>query len=78
MNLLPIIDILCDVTAKQSELLRKLVTDIENIDQVSKEMKEFYRSEFEKIEDELDVAEYGNRDIPIIEDGVKEMSKRSF
>lgn len=75
MNLLQIIDLLCDVTTKQSDLLRRLVTDMENMDQVSEEMKSSYRHEFDEIEGELDITEYGSRDIPMIEDATKEMSK---
>ena len=47
MNLLQIIDLLCDVTTKQSDLLRRLVTDMENMDQVSEEMKASYKQEFD-------------------------------
>lgn len=75
MNLLQIIDLLCDVTTKQSDLLRRLVTDMENMDQVSEEMKASYKQEFDDIESELDITEYGCRDIQMIEDATKEMSK---
>lgn len=75
MNLLQIIDLLCDVTTKQSDLLRRLVTDMENMDQVSEEMKSSYKQELDEIEGELDIAEYGSRDIPMIEDATREMSK---
>lgn len=75
MNLLLVIDLLCDITTKQSALLRKLVTELEHMEQVSKEVKTYYRTQLDVIEDELDIAEYRNRDIPIIEDGFKEGSK---
>ncbi len=68
MNLLQIIDMLCDVTTKQSDLLRRLVNDLENLDQVSEETKLMYREEFDEIENELDITEYGSRDIPMLEE----------
>ena len=68
MNLLQIIDMLCDVTTKQSDLLRRLVNDLENLDQVSEETKLMYREEFDEIEHELDITEYGSRDIPMLEE----------
>ena len=39
MTLLHIIDTLCDVTTKQADLLRELVTDLEHMNQVSEEEK---------------------------------------
>lgn len=68
MNLLQIIDMLCDVTTKQSDLLRRLVNDLENLDQVSEETKLMYREQFDEIENELDITEYGSRDIPMLEE----------
>lgn len=68
MNLLQIIDMLCDVTTKQSDLLRRLVNDLENLDQVSEETKLMYREQFNEIENELDITEYGSRDIPMLEE----------
>lgn len=61
MNLLCVIDVLCDVTTKQSDLLRELVTDLEHMDQVAPEIKSYYREKLDKIEDELDAGEYGCR-----------------
>ena len=43
MTLLHIIDTLCDVTTKQADLLRELVTDLEHMNQVSEEVKNYYR-----------------------------------
>ncbi len=76
MNLLLVVDLLCDVTTKQSDLLRELVTELEHIKQVSDEVKTYYREQFEKIEDMLDITEYRSRDIPNIEDGFKEGLKK--
>ena len=58
MNLLAVIDLLCDITTKQSDLLRKLVTDLEHMEQVSSEVKSYYREKLDEIEDELDAGEY--------------------
>ena len=44
MTLLHIIDTLCDVTTKQADLLRELVTDLEHMNQVSEEVKKFFGS----------------------------------
>ena len=41
MTLLHIIDTLCDVTTKQADLLRELVTDLEHMNQVSEEVKNY-------------------------------------
>ena len=45
MTLLHIIDTLCDVTTKQADLLRELVTDLEHMNQVSEEVKNYYRDQ---------------------------------
>ena len=45
MTLLHIIDALCDVTTKQADLLRELVTDLEHMNQVSEEVKNYYMDE---------------------------------
>ena len=55
MNLLAVIDLLCDITTQQSDLLRKLVTELEHTKQVSQEVKSYYREAFENIEKQLDV-----------------------
>ena len=59
MNLLAVIDLLCDITTQQSDLLRKL----EHTKQVSQEVKSYYREAFENIEKQLDVSEYNCRRI---------------
>ena len=56
MNLLAVIDLLCDITTQQSDLLRKLVTELEHTKQVSQEVKSYYREAFENIEKQLDVS----------------------
>ena len=66
MNLLAVIDLLCDITTQQSDLLRKLVTELEHTKQVSQEVKSYYREAFENIENiekQLDVSEYNCRRI---------------
>ena len=50
MTLLHIIDTLCDVTTKQADLLRELVTDLEHMNQVSEEVKNYYREKLDSIE----------------------------
>ena len=69
MNLLAVIDLLCDITTQQSDLLRKLVTELEHTKQVSQEVKSYYREAFENIEKQLDVSEYNCRRIENV-DGV--------
>ena len=59
MTLLHIIDTLCDVTTKQADLLRELVTDLEHMNQVSEEVKNYYREKLDSIDQEMNVAEYG-------------------
>ena len=54
---------LCDITTQQSDLLRKLVTELEHTKQVSQEVKSYYREAFENIEKQLDVSEYNCRRI---------------
>ncbi len=76
MTLLQIIDILCSVTTKQSDLLRELVTDLEHMSQVSSAVKSYYREKLDSIEDELDIAEYGCRGIPFIDGAEKDISKQ--
>ena len=63
MNLLAVIDLLCDITTQQSDLLRKLVTELEHTKQVSQEVKSYYREAFENLEKQLDVSEYNCRRI---------------
>ena len=43
MNLLAVIDLLCDITTQQSDLLRKLVTELEHTKQVSQEVKQYLK-----------------------------------
>lgn len=73
MNLLQIIDMLCDITTRQSDLLRELVTDLEHMDQVAPEVKEYYRSTLDEIETDLDVTEYGCRRVPNMEQALKDI-----
>ena len=42
MTLLHIIDTLCDVTTKQADLLRELVTDLEHMNQDSEDVQNYY------------------------------------
>lgn len=58
MNLLAVIDLLCDVTTKQSELLKELVEELEHTKQVSDEIKEYYRGRYDELEKELGAANY--------------------
>lgn len=68
MNLLAVIDLLCDITTKQSDLLRELVTELEHTKQVSKEVKTYYREAFESIERQLDISEYRCRGLEVSRD----------
>lgn len=68
MNLLAVIDLLCDITTKQSDLLKELVTELEHTKQVSEEVKSYYRESFESIERQLDISEYRCRGIELLED----------
>ena len=67
MTLLHIIDTLCDVTTKQADLLRELVTDLEHMNQVSEEVKNYYREKLDSIDQEMNVAEYGCRELPYMD-----------
>lgn len=70
MNLLAVIDLLCDITTKQSELLKELVTELEHTKQVSEEVKSYYRESFESVERQLDISEYRCRRIGQLEDAI--------
>lgn len=75
MNLLQIIDMLCDITTRQSDLLKELVTDLEHMDQVAPEVKKYYRNTLDGIEADLDITEYGCRRVPDMDRAVKDISK---
>ena len=70
MTLLHIIDTLCDVTTKQADLLRELVTDM---NQVSEEVKNYYREKLDSIDQEMNVAEYGCRELPYMDEAHREI-----
>ncbi|MCD7812151.1 MAG: hypothetical protein LUG91_09955 [Ruminococcus sp.] len=63
MNLLAVIDLLCDITTRQSDLLKEIVTEMEHTRQVSEEIKTYYREAFENIEKDLDISECRLRDV---------------
>ena len=73
MALLHIIDTLCDVTTKQADLLRELVTDLEHMNQVSEEVKNYYREKLDSIDQEMNVAEYGFRELPYMDEAHREI-----
>ena len=77
MNLLAVIDLLCDITTKQSDLLKELVTALEHTKKVSEEVKSYYRESFESIERQLDISEYRCREIELLE-GTRENAIGSF
>ena len=77
MNLLAVIDLLCDITTKQSDLLKELVTELEHTKQVSEEVKSYYRESFESIERQLDISKYRCREIELLE-GTRENAIGSF
>lgn len=64
MNLLAIVGSLCNITARQSELLQELVTELEHINQVSDEVKEYYRGRYEELEKEMGATSYRSGNIP--------------
>lgn len=76
MNILVVLDMLCEITTKQSDLLRELVTELEHMKQISDEVKSYYRGQFDEIEGMLNITQYRSRDIPNMEDGFKEGSKQ--
>ena len=76
MTLLHIIDTLCDVTTKQADLLRELVTDLEHMNQVSEEVKNYYREKLDSIDQEMNVAEYGCRELPYMDEAHREGKNR--
>lgn len=73
MTLLHIIDTLCDVTTKRADLLRELVTDLEHMNQVSEEVKNYYREKLDSIDQEMNVAEYGCRELPYMDEAHREI-----
>ena len=73
MTLLHIRDTLCDVTTKQADLLRELVTDLEHMNQVSEEVKNYYREKLDSIDQEMNVAEYGCRELPYMDEAHREI-----
>ena len=73
MTLLHIIDALCDVTTKQADLFRELVTDLEHMNQVSEEVKNYYREKLDSIDQEMNVAEYGCRELPYMDEAHREI-----
>lgn len=73
MTLLHIIDTLCDVTTKQADLLRELVTDLEHMNQVSEEVKNYHREKLDSIDQEMNVAEYGCRELPYMDEAHREI-----
>ena len=73
MTLLHIIDTLCDVTTKHADLLRELVTDLEHMNQVSEEVKNYYREKLDSIDQEMNVAEYGCRELPYMDEAHREI-----
>ena len=73
MTLLHIIDTLCDVTTTQADLLRELVTDLEHMNQVSEEVKNYYREKLDSIDQEMNVAEYGCRELPYMDEAHREI-----
>ncbi|MGP1349812.1 MAG: hypothetical protein ACTTK0_09305 [Stomatobaculum sp.] len=58
MSLLEIIDLLCEVTNEETDLLRELVTELEHTKQISREVKNYYRQRLDHIESNLDTAGY--------------------
>ena len=65
MTLLHIIDTLCDVTTKQA--------DLEHMNQVSEEVKNYYREKLDSIDQEMNVAEYGCRELPYMDEAHREI-----
>ena len=58
---------------RQADLLRELVTDLEHMNQVSEEVKNYYREKLDSIDQEMNVAEYGCRELPYMDEAHREI-----
>ena len=50
-----------------------LVTDLEHMNQVSEEVKNYYREKLDSIDQEMNVAEYGCRELPYMDEAHREI-----
>ena len=57
----------------RADLLRELVTDPEHMNQVSEEVKNYYREKLDSIDQEMNVAEYGCRELPYMDEAHREI-----
>lgn len=72
MSSLQIIDMLCEITTKQAELIKEMAVEIEHNKQMSAEIKDYYRDKINDIDTKLDIAEYHCRRIINTDDIEKE------
>lgn len=63
MSSLQIIDMLCEITTKQAEIIKGLMLELEHNKQISEELKKHYRSRVKETDREMDVAEFHCRKI---------------
>lgn len=72
MSSLQIIDMLCEITTKQAELIKEMAVEIEHNKQMSAEIKDYYRDKINDIDTKLDITEYHCRRIINTDDIEKE------
>lgn len=63
MSNLQIIDLLCEITSMQAELIKEMAVEIEHTKQMSNEIKQYYRDKIQDVDTKMDVAEYHCRKI---------------
>lgn len=69
MNNLQIIDLLCEITTKQADLIREMATEIEHNNQMADEVKDYYRDKIQDLDTKLDITEYHcRRFIPLYDE----------
>lgn len=72
MNGLQIIDLLCEITTIQADLIREMATEIEHNNQMSSAVKNYYRDKIQDLDSKLDITEYHCRRIMPLCDAEKE------
>ncbi len=72
MSNLQIIDLLCEITSQQAELIKEMAVEIEHNKQMSEEIKGYYRDKIHETDTKLNIAEYQCRKIIDTDDIEKE------
>lgn len=57
VDLLAVINTLCEISVKQVQLVRELVEELEQIDQVSQEVKDYYRCRLVEVDEMISKIE---------------------